>query len=166
MDEPTASLDYGNLFRLLRQVRALADSGYTVLLSTHNPEHAFRFATHALVLQDGGVRARGPVKETQTEELLRDMAASTIKMVTESVDAYVKHDILLAEKVVGDDDTVDHYFDQVKNRLIEKIAQDPGDGEYALDLLMIAKYLERIGDHAVNIAQWVIFSVTGTHKED
>ena len=100
------------------------------------------------------------------EELLRDMAASTIKMVTESVDAYVKHDILLAEKVVGDDDTVDRYFDQVKNRLIEKIAQDPGDGEYALDLLMIAKYLERIGDHAVNIAQWVIFSVTGTHKED
>ena len=73
MDEPTASLDYGNQFRLLRQVRALADSGYTVLLSTHNPEHAFRFATHALVLQDGGVRAWGPVKETLTEELLRDM---------------------------------------------------------------------------------------------
>ena len=73
MDEPTASLDYGNQFRLLRQVRALADSGYTVLLSTHNPEHAFRFATRALVLQDGGVRAWGPVKETLTEELLRDM---------------------------------------------------------------------------------------------
>ena len=72
MDEPTASLDYGNQFRLLRQVRALADSGYTVLLSTHNPEHAFRFATHALVLQDGGVLA-WPVKETLTEELLRDM---------------------------------------------------------------------------------------------
>lgn len=73
MDEPTASLDYGNQFRLLRQVRALADSGYTVLLSTHNPEHAFRFATHALVLQDGGVRAWGPVKETLTEELLREI---------------------------------------------------------------------------------------------
>ena len=73
MDEPTASLDYGNQFRLLRQVRALADSGYTVLLSTHNPEHAFRFATHALVLQDGGVRAWGPGEETRTEELLRDM---------------------------------------------------------------------------------------------
>ena len=72
----------------------------------------------------------------------------------------------MTEKVVGDDDTVDHYFDQVKTRLIDKIAQDPADGEYALDLLMIAKYLERIGDHAVNIAQWVIFSVTGIHKED
>ena len=103
---------------------------------------------------------------SEDDELMAEMAAAAIKMVTESVDAYVKHDILLAEKVVGDDDTVDHYFDQVKNRLIEKIAQDPGDGEYALDLLMIAKYLERIGDHAVNIAQWVIFSVTGTHKED
>lgn len=103
---------------------------------------------------------------SEDDELMAEMAAAAIKMVTESVDAYVKHDILLAEKVVGDDDTVDHYFDQVKNRLIEKIAQDPGDGEFALDLLMIAKYLERIGDHAVNIAQWVIFSVTGTHKED
>ena len=102
----------------------------------------------------------------EDDELMAEMAAAAIKMVTESVDAYVKHDILLAEKVVGDDDTVDRYFDQVKNRLIEKIAQDPGDGEYALDLLMIAKYFERIGDHAVNIAQWVIFSVTGTHKED
>ena len=62
MDEPTASLDYGNQFRLLRQVRQLADSGYTVLLSTHNPEHAFRFATHALVLQDrrrAGLRPGG-----------------------------------------------------------------------------------------------------------
>ena len=101
----------------------------------------------------------------QNDDLLREMARSTIKMVTESVEAYVKHDILLAKKVVWDDDTVDHYFDQVKNRLIEKIAQDPGDGEYALDLLMIAKYFERIGDHAVNIAEWVMFSVTGVHKE-
>ena len=102
----------------------------------------------------------------EDDGLMTEMARAAIKMVTESVDAYVKHDILLAEKVVGDDDTVDHYFDQVKTRLIDKIAQDPGDGEYALDLLMIAKYLERIGDHAVNIAQWVIFSVTGIHKED
>ena len=97
---------------------------------------------------------------------MAEMAAAAIKMVTESVDAYVKHDILLAEKVVGDDDTVDRYFDQVKNRLIEKIAQDPGVGEYALDLLMIAKYFEKIGDHAVNISQWVLFMITGAHEED
>ena len=101
----------------------------------------------------------------EIDDLLREMARAAINMVTESVDAYVKQDTVLAEKVVSDDDIVDDYFDQVKRRLIEKIAQNPGDGEYALDLLMIAKYFERIGDHAVNIAQWVIFAVTGVHKE-
>ena len=98
--------------------------------------------------------------------LIREMASAAIKMVTESVDAFVKHDIMLAEKVVSDDDIVDRYFDQVKQKLIERIAQQPVDGEYALDLLMIAKYFERIGDHAVNLAEWVIFSVTGVHKEE
>lgn len=63
------------------------------------------------------------------------------------------------------DDTVDAYFQQVKHALIGRIAADPADGEYALDLLMIAKYFERIGDHATNIAEWVIFSITGRHKE-
>ena len=85
--------------------------------------------------------------------------------VTSSVDAYVKGDLSIAQKVIEDDDTVDGYFDQVKSRLIDRIAANPAEGEYALDLLMIAKYFERIADHAVNIAQWVIFSVTGEHKE-
>ena len=97
--------------------------------------------------------------------LLREMARSTIKMVTESVDAYVKHDTALADQVIAEDDTVDDYFARVKKDLIKRIAQDPDDGEFALDLLMIAKYFERIGDHATNIAEWVIFSVTGEHKE-
>ena len=104
-------------------------------------------------------------RHPENSALMREMARATIKMVTDSVDAFVKHDILLAEQVVRDDDTVDAYFDQVKHRLIEKIAAEPSDGEYALDLLMIAKYFERIGDHATNIAEWVIFSVTGVHKE-
>lgn len=95
----------------------------------------------------------------------RDMAASTIKMVTESVDAYVKHDTMLAEKVIAEDDIVDGWFDRVKHTLIRRMTTDPGEGERAVDLLMIAKYFERIGDHAVNVAQWVIFSVTGMHKE-
>ena len=105
-------------------------------------------------------------RHPENSELMREMARATIKMVTDSVDAFVKHDILLAEQVVRDDDVVDRYFDQVKRRLIEKIAAEPDDGEYALDLLMIAKYFERIGDHATNIAEWVMFSVTGVHKED
>ena len=102
----------------------------------------------------------------ENSALLKGMAESTIQMVTESVDAYVKRDTALAQQVIEMDDIVDDYFDQVKAELISKIAGEPADGEYALDLLMIAKYLERIGDHAVNIAEWVIFSVTGKHGEE
>ncbi len=103
---------------------------------------------------------------SENDMLMREMAKAVIQMVTESVDAYVKHDIALAEKVIADDDIVDDYFDSVKKKLIGSIARNPGDGEYALDILMIAKYFERIGDHATNIAEWVIFSITGVHKED
>lgn len=104
--------------------------------------------------------------QAEDNDLLREMAKAAIRMVTESVDAYVKCDTMLAEQVIAEDDTVDGYFTQVKERLIGKIAQDPADGEYALDLLMIAKYFERIGDHAVNLSEWVEFSVTGVHKHD
>ena len=97
--------------------------------------------------------------------LLQEMADATIKMVTESVDAFVKNDIIIAKKVIEDDDIVDSYFDQIKQKLIASIANDPDNGEFAIDILIIAKYFERIGDHAVNIAEWVIFSVTGEHKE-
>ena len=86
----------------------------------------------------------------ENDTLLKEMARATIRMVTESVDAYVKQDLALAERVVAEDDIVDNCFEQVKGELIS----------------MIAKYFERIGDHAVNIAQWVSFSVTGVHKEE
>ena len=99
-------------------------------------------------------------------EYIAQMAREVIKMVTESVDAFVKHDLELAEAVVAHDDVVDDYFDKIKGLLIKMISEKPDDGEYALDLLMIAKYFERIGDHAVNLAEWVIFSVTGVHKEE
>ena len=94
-----------------------------------------------------------------------EMARATIKMVTESVDAYVNKDVALAEKVLKEDDIIDNYFMDSKKRLIKIVAETPEKGEYALDLLMIAKYFERIGDHATNIAEWVIFSVTGVHEE-
>ncbi|MGI6316534.1 MAG: phosphate signaling complex protein PhoU [Christensenellales bacterium] len=105
-------------------------------------------------------------RSAENDDLMREMARAAIQMVTGSVDAFVKRDIMLAEKVITDDDIVDAFFDQVKTKLIKKIGKDPSDGEYALDLLMIAKYFERIADHAVNIAEWVIFSVTGVHKEE
>ena len=94
-----------------------------------------------------------------------EMARAVIKMVTDSVDAYVKRDTALAESVIAYDDVVDDYFDKTKNSLIQMISEKPNDGEYMIDLLMIAKYFERIGDHAVNIAEWVVFSVTGVLKE-
>ncbi|MBQ2888531.1 MAG: phosphate signaling complex protein PhoU [Firmicutes bacterium] len=98
-------------------------------------------------------------------EMIEEMAHETIKMVTASVDAFVKKDIELAKKVIARDDVVDDYFSRVKCGIITLIAENHADGEFALDLLMIAKYLERIGDHATNIAGWVIYSMTGTHKE-
>ncbi len=102
---------------------------------------------------------------TRDEHLqIHEMAKATIKMVTDSVDAYVRQDTGLADAVIDYDDVVDTSFQKVKHNLIRIIAENPEDGEYALDLLMIAKYFERIGDHATNIAEWVRFSVTG-HKE-
>lgn len=93
-----------------------------------------------------------------------DMARVAIKMVTDSIDAYVRRDLELARAVIASDDVVDALFDTVKAELIELIGKKPERGEYAVDLLMIAKYFERIGDHATNIAEWVEFSITGMHK--
>lgn len=90
-----------------------------------------------------------------------DMAAETIKMVTESVDSYVRQDTDRAKAVIDHDDIIDSYFIQVRAVLIRKVIENPEAAEHALDLLMIDKYLERIGDHAANIAEWVIFSVAG-----
>lgn len=98
-------------------------------------------------------------------ELVDEMAYETTKMVQRSVDAYVKKDVKLAEEVVAEDDIVDDYFSKIKHDIISMIAEKSADGELALDFLMITKYFERIGDHATNIAEWVIYSVTGTHKE-
>lgn len=92
------------------------------------------------------------------------MGEATMKMVTESIDAYVKRDLELARKVIDDDDIVDDFFNEIKDELIELISNNKSNGEYAIDLLMIAKYFERIGDHATNIAEWVEFSITGEHK--
>ena len=97
---------------------------------------------------------------------IEDMAAATIRMVTRSIDAFVKRDAELAQAVVDSDDEVDDLFVRVRERLVARIAADPAAGEHTLDLFMISKYLERIGDHAVNIAEWVLFSITGVHKSD
>jgi phosphate transport system protein len=92
------------------------------------------------------------------------MATVTARMVTESINAFVDKDEDQAYKVIKFDDEVDRLFDAVKSDLIALVHEDAQKGEQAFDLLQIAKYYERIGDHAVNIAEWVIFSITGLHK--
>jgi len=100
-------------------------------------------------------------------EHIPQMAEATSKMVTESVEAYVKKDLKLAQKVIADDDVVDDLFNALRADLIEVIQNSKSKAEQALDIMMIAKYFERIGDHATNIAEWVVFSITGEHaKED
>ena len=95
---------------------------------------------------------------------IHDMAEAVIRMVTESIDAFVNRDVAMAESVVTRDDVVDGYFDRIREMLIRRFSRPETDGEAAVDLLMIAKYFERIGDHAVNIAQWVLFSITGSRE--
>ena len=87
-------------------------------------------------------------------------------MVTDSVDSFVKRDLDLARKVIAYDDVVDDWFNKMKKEVIDLITKDGSSGEYSIDLLMIAKYLERIGDHATNIAEWVEYSITGTRSHN
>lgn len=104
------------------------------------------------------------VGEAESKLHIGDMARATIKMVTDSVDSFVKKDIEMAREVMQYDDIVDNLFIKVKNELTELIRKGEQNGEFCLDLLMVAKYFERIGDHATNIADWVCYSLTGEHK--
>lgn len=97
---------------------------------------------------------------------LDEMADEVIKMVDESVDSFVNKDLYMARTVIISDDIVDNYFDDIKKRLVKLIAENQNDGEEFIDLLMIAKYLERIGDHATNIAEWVEYSILGKHDTE
>ena len=93
-----------------------------------------------------------------------EMARAAVKMVTDSVESFVKKDLNMARGVIQYDDVVDRLFNDVKAELTTLIRDDSDSAELALDLLMVAKYLERIGDHAVNVGEWVAFSITGVHE--
>lgn len=105
------------------------------------------------------------LKESSVESKIhiQDMAEATMKMVTASIDSFVKKDLNIAREVIEYDDVVDDLFEKVKTELIRLIGEDSANGGFCIDLLMIAKYFERIGDHATNIAEWVEYSITGTH---
>ncbi len=104
------------------------------------------------------------IHATDDTQIIHGMSVAVIKMVTDSIDAFVKRDMEMAKAVIDYDDVVDSFFDKIKKILIELFSKPETDGEYAIDLLMIAKYFERIGDHAVNIAKWVLFSLTGNKE--
>lgn len=104
------------------------------------------------------------IKDTDDTDAIHNMAVAAIKMVTDSIDAFVKKDAGLAKAVIDYDDVVDGFFDKIKKMIAVYFSGPETDSEYAVDLLMIAKYLERIGDHAVNIANWVLFSLTGNKE--
>ena len=101
--------------------------------------------------------------DVKSKSHIKDMAKATIKMVTDSVESFVKKDLNLARSVMKYDDIVDDLFNEVKAEIIQLVSQCSENGEFGIDLLMIAKYFERIGDHAVNIAEWVEYSLTGKH---
>jgi phosphate transport system protein len=94
-----------------------------------------------------------------------DMARAACRMVTDSVDSFVKRDLALARTVMASDDHMDDLFGKVKRELIDLISSDARKGELGLDILMVAKYFERIGDHATNVAEWVEYSLTGRHPQ-
>ena len=95
-----------------------------------------------------------------------EMSQAVIRMVTDSVDSFVKRDLELAREVCREDDQVDELFNKIKEELIDMIAKDASSGELWLDLIMVAKYLERIGDHATNVAEWVEYAITGVHPSN
>lgn len=98
-------------------------------------------------------------------DIVKEMAKETTAMVIKSVDAFVNKDLELARWVLKRDDVVDTLFDDFKHQLIIKINENVKNGEQATDMLLVSKYFERIGDHATNIAEWVIYSITGEHEE-
>lgn len=106
------------------------------------------------------------IKAANNTSHIADMAKATIKMVTDSIDAYVQQNLKLAKAVIDYDDVVDNLFNDVKADMIRLINEDTENGEFAIDLIIISKYFERIGDHATNIAEWVVFSITGKHVEE
>ena len=97
---------------------------------------------------------------------IADMARATIKMVTDSIDSFVNYNMEEAKSVIAYDDVVDGLFSKIKQELVEKLLSDNQLAGDCLDLLMIAKYFERIGDHAENIAEWVLYSMTGSRNAD
>ena len=97
------------------------------------------------------------------DDLVFDMANVTSSMLKDSINSFIEKDLNLAKDVIKRDDRVDNDFNVIKNQLIDIIHENKNDGEYIIDILMCAKYFEKIGDHCVNIAKWTVYYLTGSH---
>lgn len=161
-----------------RQNREIEQQCYTLLLSQQPVAGDLRMVSAALKMTTDMERIGNHAADISEIELMlenlptlscapiRQMATETSVMLIKSLKAFAQRDEEKANWVIGRDDVVDDLFDTVKSELIEAIRQNADNGEAATDLLMAAKYFERIGDHATNIAQWAIFSITGEMPKD
>lgn len=161
-----------------RQNREIEQQCYTLLLSQQPVAGDLRMVSAALKMTTDMERIGDHAADISEIELMlenlptlscapiRQMATETSVMLIKSLEAFAQRDEEKANWVIGRDDVVDDLFDMVKSELIEAIRQNADNGEAATDLLMAAKYFERIGDHATNIAQWAIFSITGEMPKD
>ena len=161
-----------------RQNREIEQQCYALLLSQQPVAGDLRMVSAALKMTTDMERIGDHAADISEIELMlenlptlscapiRQMATETSVMLIKSLEAFAQRDEEKANWVIGRDDVVDDLFDTVKSELIEAIRQNADNGEAATDLLMAAKYFERIGDHATNIAQWAIFSITGEMPKD
>lgn len=148
-------------FKLLLQQQPVAKDLRTVSSALKMVTDLQRIGTQSADIAEI-ILTRKVVNGRELKEM-KGMTEAVINMVTESIDAFVKKDEDLAFEVIKSDDVVDEYFNKIKAILVSELKEPDADGENVLDLLMITKYLERIGDHAENIARWVLFSITGKH---
>lgn len=147
-------------FNLLMQQQPVARDLRTISAAMKMVTDMERIGDHAADISEITVML-GKTPYPFSLELIKHMASETMMMLIRSIEAYVEKDMQKAKAVIAHDDVVDGLFDEVKRTLIELIQKQPENGEQAADFLMIAKYFERIGDHATNISEWVIFAYNG-----
>ena len=148
----------GICFNLLMQQQPVARDLRCISAAMKMVTDMERIGDHAADISEMTILIDKISYPKQLEDIKR-MASETVLMLIRSIEAYVEKDMEKAKKVIASDDVVDDLFDRNKNDIIEMIHKDPAQGEQAVDLLMVAKYFERIGDHATNIAEWVIFAL-------
>lgn len=148
----------GICFNLLMQQQPVARDLRSISAAMKMVTDMERIGDHAADISEMTIMMKKISYPKQLEDL-KKMASETVLMLIRSIEAYVEKDMEKAQKVIASDDVVDDLFDRNKNDIIEMIHKDPAQGEQAVDLLMVAKYFERIGDHATNIAEWVIFAL-------